>query len=306
MIKRSIYYRYPKLTERNQYKNDMKIIATRVLWNEDFQGPAGRVPTIAYTDQDLMGQYDWQPDLGDGSNGPGPGWGNQEAEYYIDAAITRDGSPHGSLIITASRINESNGPPGWKNRADWAYVSGKITTARRISLQYGLIEARLKPPPENGTWPALWLLGAGLLAGVPWPDCGEIDIVEIIGREPHCLLGSIHGPGYAGGSCITRKITHPAPLAADFHTYGLLWLPDLIAWFFDGVEYHRVTKSTLAGRPWVFNQQFYVIINLAMGGTLGGSLDLSVKDARLEVDYIRHLAVQIAPEGPFFGSIQKF
>lgn len=281
----------------------MDITATQLLWQEDFIGTAGRAPTIAYSDSsDPYGQYDWQPDIGDGTGGPGPGWGNQEAEYYIDNAIALSGAPHGALVITATRINSENGPPGWQQRPDWAYVSGKITTARRRSFQYGLITARIKTPSEHGSWPAFWLLGEGLLSGVPWPDCGEIDILETVGREPHYLFGSLHGPGYSGGGCITRRIHHPAPLSQGFHTYALLWLPDAITWLFDGVAYHRVTPTELDGKDWVFNQPFYAILNLAMGGTLGGALDPEVVCARLEIDYIRHYAVQITPNGPFIGS----
>ena len=282
----------------------MKIIAKKVLWHEDFRGNAGRAPTIAYTDarDPSDARYDWQPDLGDGSDGPGPGWGNHEAEYYIDDASALDGSLHGALVITATRINERTGPPGWQDRPEWAYVSGKVTTARRRSFQYGLLEARIKTPSERGTWPAFWLLGEGLLYGVPWPDCGEIDVLETVGSEPDCLFGSLHGPEYAGGGCITRKVTHHAPLSRDFHVYGVLWLPDSISWFFDGVEYQRITPADLGGRRWVFDQPFYAIINLAMGGTLGGELDPEVNQARLYVDYVRHCAVQIEPGGLFIGA----
>jgi beta-glucanase (GH16 family) len=175
------------------------VVQTQVLWQEDFKGPAGRVPSIAYTDASEDGrEYEWQPDIGDGTGGPGPGWGNNESEYYVNDAISLDGSESGALVITASKTTDANGPHGWREHHNWAYVSGKITTANRLSFHYGLIEARIKPPTDLGSWSAFWLLGDGLLSGTAWPECGEIDILESVGQEPNHLLGTIHGPGYSG------------------------------------------------------------------------------------------------------------
>lgn len=281
-------------------------LVTHMLWHDDFAGAAGPASSVAYTDARTFnaGQHQyWQPDIGDGADGPGVGWGNNESEYYVDDAICVDGSAEGALVITASRTGERNGPAGWQERPDWAYVSGKLTTAGRVSFHYGLIEARIKPATDPGSWSAFWLLGDGLLRGQSWPQCGEIDILEAVGNEPRHLLGTVHGPGYSADAGVTHKIEHTESLSEDFHVYAVLWLPDSITWFFDGRAYHRVTADDIAGHEWVFNQPFYAIINLAMGGTLGGALNDDVHECRMYVDYVRHSAVRLQPDGPLIGEV---
>jgi beta-glucanase (GH16 family) len=281
-------------------------VQTQLLWEQHFRGPQGPAPTVAYTDGRTANPstpLEWQPDIGDGADGPGVGWGNNESEYYTDDAIALDGSDDGALVITAARTNATNGPQGWQDRPDWAYVSGKITTAGRLSFQYGLLQARIKPPTDLGSWSAFWLLGDGLLSGTPWPQCGEIDVLESVGQEPRHLLGTIHGPGYSADGGVTCKIEHSAPLSEDFHEFAILWLPDSITWYFDGVAYHHLTPADIPGKEWVFNQPFYAIINLAMGGTLGGTLHAEVEQCQLYVDYVRHSAVQIEPDAAFIGEV---
>lgn len=268
-------------------------------WLEDFDGPAGPAPSIDYRDgrseQSNLTSY-WITDIGDGSDGPGPGWGNDEQEFYTDDCLELDGS--GCLAVTASLTDDFNGPTGWRDNPRWRYVSGKITTARRLGFQYGLIEARMHIPTDAGSWSALWLLGESLLDGTSWPQCGEIDVVEAVGQRPNDLLGTIHGPGYFADGGLTRTITLPAPLSDDFHTYAILWLPDEIFWLIDGHVYHHLSAADTKDREWVFNQPFYLIINLAMGGTLGGALDPSVEQAQLEVDFVRHSSVRVQqPDG---------
>lgn len=264
------------------------------LWRDDFNGPAGECPTVDYTAglQTVGGnpRY-WVTNIGDGSDGPGPGWGNDELEYYTDAAVRTDGDSN--LVITAERTTDENGPAGWRDNPRWQYVSGKITTAHRVAFQYGLIEARMHIPTEIGSWSAFWLLGESLLTGTAWPECGEIDVVEAVGQRKQELLGTIHGPGYFAEGGLTRTITTEQPLSDGFHTYGVLWLPDQIFWLFDGQVYHHLDSTSTGESPWVFNAPYYLILNLAMGGTLGGALDDSVDGAKLRVDYVRHCAVQL-------------
>ena len=283
---------------------DLASLQTKVLWEEDFRGPAGLVPSVAYTDgRNSTGPFYWQPDIGDGADGPGVGWGNNESEFYINDAIALDGSPEGALVITATRTDSTNGPTGWESRPDWAYVSGKLTTAGRVSFHYGLFEARIKSPTELGSWSAVWMLGDSLLHGNSWPQCGEIDVLEAVGQEPCHLLGTIHGPGYSADAGVTKKIEHSAALSDDFHTYAVLWLQDSITWYFDSKPYHRVTAADIGEHEWVFNQPFYAIINLAMGGTLGGALHDDVQSCQIFVDYVRHSAVQRDADGEFVGEV---
>lgn len=295
----------------NAAAQQLEILATRPLWEDHFHGPAGRAASIAYTDTPLEQSpqthvdVNWRPDIGDGSDGPGAGWGNGEAEYYVNNALQLDGSDEGCLVVTARRTTDAEGLDGWRDNPHWQYLSGKITTAGRVSFEYGLIEARIKAPTDPGSWSAFWMLGDGLLSGVPWPQCGEIDILESVGQEPEHLLGTIHGPGYCGDGGVTQKIHAGVALSEEFHTYSVLWLPDSITWFFDGTQYHRLTPADIGGNEWVFNQPFYVVLNLAMGGTLGGALHESVAECRLVVDYVRHSAVQMEEDGPFIGSVRR-
>ena len=121
-------------------------------------------------------------------------------------------------------------------------------------------------------------------------------------RSNH-LLGTIHGPGYSADAGVTKKIEHSAPLSDDFHTYGILWLPDSITWYFDGEPYHQVTPTDIGAHEWVFNQPHYAIVNLAMGGNLGGALHEDVQQCQLLVDWVRHSSVQVKPDGPFIGEV---
>lgn len=281
----------------------------KLLWEQHFVGAKGPVPTIGYQHSPFenveeVSQFEWRTDHGDGSHsGAGAGWGNNEREFYTDDSVRQDGSEHGSLVITARRISQENGPEDWQNHPEWEYVSGKITTAGLLSFQYGYIEARIKVPTDAGSWSAFWLLGENLLSGTPWPECGEIDILESVGQEPHCLLGTVHGPGYCADDGPTKKIHHVQPLSDDFHTYGVLWLPDRIEWYFDGEKFHTLGVNEVAPHKWVFNQPFYMIVNLAMGGNLGGPLDPQVQSCELAVDYIRHYAVKESGASNFVGEL---
>ena len=283
----------------------------KLLWSEDFKGAKGRVPSVEYHDEKSAGgklkrKTDWNVSFGDGSvDGPGAGWGNNEKEFYTDQAVTLDGSEQGNLVLTARKTDSKNGPQGWQSHPDWAYVSGKLTTADKLSFKYGLIEARIKLPTELGSWSAFWMLGDGLLKGVAWPQCGEIDILEAVGQEPKSLLGTIHGPGYFGDAGITQKIHHSKKLSSDFHTYAILWSPNKIQWLFDGEVYHTLSKSDVAPNDWVFNQNYYMIINLAMGGTLGGNLDPNVTVSKMKVDYIKYYAVKIENAKSYLGKLTR-
>jgi len=286
-------------------------ITKKLLWSENFKGDQGRVPTIEYHDDKLAGKKsrrktNWSIDFGDGSNsGAGAGWGNNEKEFYTDEAVTQDGTADGNLVITARKVNKQTGPEGWQDNPNWAYVSGKITTANKLSFKYGMIEARIKLPTELGSWSAFWMLGDGLLEGKGWPECGEIDILEAVGQEPNSLLGTIHGPGYFGDAGITQKIHHSKKLSAGFHTYGIVWLPNKIQWLFDGEVYHTLSKDDVSPHEWVFNQNHYMILNLAMGGTLGGELSPTVKTSRMTVDYVKYYAVKVGNAKSYTGKLTR-
>jgi beta-glucanase (GH16 family) len=147
----------------------------------------------------------------------------------------------------------------------------------------------MKLPYGQGIWPAFWMLGSDITS-VNWPDCGEIDIMENIGRVPATAHGTIHGPGYSGAGGIGAAYNHPNgwSFADDFHTFTVDWAPDSITWYVDGVQYERRTPADLNGHTWVFNHPFFMIMNVAVGGVWPGNPDGStVMPQTMTVDYVR-------------------
>lgn len=237
-----------------------------LLWSQTFEGAAGVRPDVKF----------WNHDLGDGSNHGIPGWGNEEREWYTDDSVATDGN--GNLIFTATKLPEVNPYPSYYGKnAEWS--SGKITTYKKVSIQYGRIEAKIRGPIGAGTWPAFWMLGTDI-AEVTWPNCGEIDILEMRGRDPQTLIGTIHGPGYCGEHGSGTEISTP-DMSAEFHTFGVDWFEDRIDWHFDGVVYQTKTPESVAPNEWVFNHEFYVILNLAMGGGFTGAIDENLTQATM-------------------------
>ncbi|MFT5222992.1 MAG: beta-glucanase (GH16 family), partial [Glaciecola sp.] len=219
----------------------------------------------------------WTYDIG------GWGWGNGEAQHYTsrpENARIMDG-----LLVVEARQEKFEGS---------YYTSARLKTQGLKSFRYGRIEARLKVPSGAGLWPAFWMLGANFAQGddVPedqrWPNVGEIDVMEYIGREPDLIMGTAHGPGYAGSLGITKWNRQEYPIAQDWHTYAIEWEPDLIRWFYDGEQYHTLEPEILAEREWVFDKEFFVILNLAVGGQLPGPIGLDVEfPKQLLVDHVR-------------------
>lgn len=252
---------------------------TKLLWSENFKGSAGGTPNAK----------NWNVVLGDGSAQNLPGWGNGERELYTKSSIALTGGSTGGLAITASRPPESDQPLCYYGPCDW--YSGKIDTAKKVSFQYGLIEAKMKMAPGGGTWPAFWLLGTNLLNKTAWPNCGEIDIIETQGNNPVSVLGTAHGPGYSGGAAKTYTTFAPDDVSNAYHTYAVLWLPNKISWLFDGKVYYSTSKSDVSPNPWPFNAKFYMILNLAMGGNLGGDIDPNINSSTMNIQWIHYSSV---------------
>lgn len=240
-----------------------------MVWSDEFDGAAGSAPNPA----------NWNNDLG---NAEASGWGNRELQYYTAAPrnAALDGAGH--LVITAEKL--ANAGPCW-NGSPCAYASGRIQTAGKVSYTYGKVEARIQLPAGAGMWPAFWSLGEG----ANWPNAGEIDIMEFIGREPSTVYGTAHGPGYSGASGIGRPLVLGAPVSADFHVFTVIKRPQEIIWLVDGVQYHRLTPASLpVGTSWVFERPFFLILNLAIGGDWPGPPNAStVFPARMTVDWVR-------------------
>ncbi|WP_433792621.1 family 16 glycosylhydrolase [Actinoplanes sp. CA-252034] len=239
-----------------------------VTWSDEFNGGAGAA----------IDGSKWNFDVGGG------GFGNSELQYYTNSTnnVRQDGQGH--LAITARKENPSN-LQCWYGTCQ--YTSGRILTSGKFTQRYGRFEASIKVPKGQGIWPAFWMLGDNL-GSVGWPQSGEIDIMENVGKEPNKLYGTVHGPGYSGGSAIGGNRTLSAPLGDAFHSYAVEWSPNLIVWYLDGSEYFRVTPASLGGRQWVFDHPFFLILNVAVGGNWPGSPDASTSFPQtMLVDWVR-------------------
>jgi beta-glucanase (GH16 family) len=191
----------------------------------------------------------------------------------------------GNLVIKA--ISEKyTGPDGVARN----YTSARLKTLGKFSQTYGRFEARIKIPYGQGMWPAFWMLGDDI-EKVGWPACGEIDIMENIAKEPAIIHGSIHGPGYVGGTGIEAPYTLPGKrrFADDFHVFAIEWDPDSVSFFVDQYRYARRTRADLQpGWKWVFDKPFFLILNLAVGGNWPGNPDsTTVFPQTMLVDYVR-------------------
>lgn len=216
----------------------------------------------------------WGFDIG---NGPGgDGWGNQELQYYTNRSENVE-VQNGFLLITA-RQEDFKGS---------AFTSARLMTQNRIERQYGRFEARMRLPFGQGIWPAFWMLGADIDTN-PWPAAGEIDIMEYRGQEPTIVLGSVHGPGYSGGDAITKSYEIPNDrFDTGFHVFGIEWGPNFVNYYVDDVLYNQITPADVTGE-WVFDKPFFILINLAVGGTFVGSPNNeTIFPQTLLVDYVR-------------------
>ncbi|GAA0400962.1 ricin-type beta-trefoil lectin domain protein [Streptomyces luteireticuli] len=255
------------------------------VFADEFDGPAGSGPDASK----------WQNDVGGGSGG----WGNGELEYYTSGNNNAKLDGRGHLVVEARRENPGN-YQCWYGRCE--YTSARLNTAGRYTAQYGRAEARMKIPAGQGMWPAFWMLGNDIGSN-PWPNSGELDVMENVGFEPGTVHGSLHGPGYSGGSSITGTYTLPGgqKLSDDFHTYAVDWAPDSITWSIDGTVYQRRTPADLGGKPWVFNKPFFLILNLAVGGNWPGSPNGATQfPARMVVDHVR-VTTSNGPSGALKG-----
>lgn len=214
----------------------------------------------------------WSFDIGTGDNG----WGNQELQYYTDRTenVTVQ---NGNLLITARQesFEGSN------------YTSARLITKNKFEQAYGRFEARMRLPYGQGMWPAFWMLGADIDTN-PWPGAGEIDIMEYRGQNPTIVLGSVHGPGYSAGEAVSKSYElENDRFDTGFHVFGIEWGPDYINYYVDDVLYNQITPDDVPGE-WVFNKPFYILINLAVGGTFVGSPNSETEFPQtMLVDYVR-------------------
>jgi beta-glucanase (GH16 family) len=155
---------------------------------------------------------------------------------------------------------------------------------------------RILLPIGQGIWPAFWMLGADF-PDVPWPDCGEIDIMEYRGQLPNILVGSLHGPGHSGDNAVSGSYESPGFLNERYHVYAVQWETDSITWFIDGTQYHRVGRGDLPpGARWVYEHPFFILLNVAVGGRwVGPPDDSTVFPQTMLVDWVRVYAFGPSP-----------
>jgi hypothetical protein len=259
-----------------------------LLWEENFDGAAGAGPS---TDNWVIETGDGCPDL--------CGWGNDEKQAYAACAIKQDGN--GFMRITASKGAAE--PDCITDTPFRNYTSGKFTTFGKKHFTYGYFEARMKMPVGGGTWPAFWTLGSNIKT-LPWPASGELDIMEYAGNSPRNSTSAGH---YEQINPATEKPyheyksgfqTHDTALSSDFNTYGMLWTPSKVSFYFNGEIFWVLKKSDTGLEKWPFgpsaagvHPKMYLILNLAMGGHYGGTIKTNFTKATFEIDYVRYYSI---------------
>lgn len=227
-------------------------VAMSLVWSDEFNTAGAPDPAK------------WGYDIGAG------GWGNAELQYYTNRpenAVVQGGV----LKIHALKENFSGS----------AYTSARLLSKGKFSFKYGKVEASAKLPVGVGTWPAIWMLGNNI-STAGWPNCGEIDIMEHKGSELNKIYGTLHYPGHSGGNADgSTKIISNA--TTEFHKYSMEWSAAFIKIYVDDQLFHTFSNS--ASVP--FNQEFFFILNVAMGGVFGGTVDPAFTNATMEIDYIR-------------------
>jgi beta-glucanase (GH16 family) len=236
------------------------VTLTNLVMSDEFDTPGALNPNL------------WSYEIGTGQNG----WGNNELQYYTNRAENAN-VQNGFLSITARKEAFSGSQ----------YTSARLITKAKFEQAYGRFETRMRLPWGQGLWPAFWMLGADI-DNNPWPGAGEIDIMEYRGQNPTVVLGTVHGPGYSAGQSISKsyELTNDR-FDTGFHVFGIEWGPEYINFYVDDVLYNQITPADVPGE-WVFNKPFFLLVNLAVGGSFVGSPNNeTVFPQTLLVDYVR-------------------
>lgn len=242
--------------------------AWRLAWSDEFNVP----------DNTALDSSKWVMETGGG------GWGNNELQSYT--ARPNNVYIAGKALVIKAQKETFTGADGVTRD----YTSARLKTQSKFAQKYGRFEARIRLPHGQGIWPAFWMLGADIKEK-GWAACGEIDIMEHIGREPSKAFGTIHGPGYSGEKSLSNFFTLPKNkrFADDFHVFAVEWEPNEIRWYVDGKHYATKTPADLPqGARWVYDHLFFMLLNVAVGGNWPGSPDAtSTFPQTMKVDYVR-------------------
>ncbi len=231
---------------------------TNLIFEDDFNSAGAPDDTI------------WGYDMGTGDNG----WGNGEEQYYTDRAdnvIVEDGL----LKITAKK--ETFGGA--------SYTSARLLTQDKLEFTYGKVEVRAKLPAGGGVWPAIWMLGANF-SEVGWPTCGEIDIMEYVGNNPGVIQSALHNNASSGDTTFKRS-TAISDETDEFHVYSMIWSEEQISFYLDGERFYVYRPENRNSNNWPYDNPQFLILNVAMGGTLGGDIDPNFSSSSMEIDYVK-------------------
>lgn len=235
-----------------------------LLWSDEFNGAGAPDSSI------------WSYNLG------ATGWGNNEIQNYTDKR-QNSRQENGVLLIEAHKSGE-----------EW--TSARLVSQNKFNFKYGRIVFKAKLPRGSGTWPALWMLGENITSD-GWPTCGEIDVMEHVGKNPGVVQCALHTPSSSGNTVNKKEILVP-DYDTEFHLYEANWTEDKINFFVDGKLYYTYEPEVKNKNTWPFDKPFFIIINIAMGGNWGSDtryetndlkngIDPSISTARMEVDYVR-------------------
>ena len=230
---------------------------TQLVWFDEFETPGS--PSDA----------NWTYNIGTNN-----GWGNGESQYYTsreDNVVIEDGI----LKIKAKRETFEGAN----------YTSARIKTQAKYSFTYGKVEVRAKLPSSAGTWPAIWMLGANI-SSVGWPNCGEIDIMEQKGWDKSKISAALHNQSSSGNTVNYREIEAPTS-TTSFHVYSVNWTPDEISFAIDGNVYYTYSPEIQTEANWPYDSPQFIILNVAMGGSLGGEIPDNFSESMMEIDYVR-------------------
>ena len=255
----SVYIEFKEITLENGFKSPESYDGYQLVWADEFNGTTLDMNSWTYE----VGRGEW-------------GWGNNELQYYHDGeknATVMDGK----LTITAKE--ESAG--------DAAYTSARIVTRGKKEFQFGRVDIRARLPKGQGIWPALWMLGSNI-GDVSWPACGEIDIMEAVGHKPNEVFGTAHWGKSVPSTFNSKKYRlSTGDFTDSFYVYSIVWEKDKIEWYVNDVKYHTITPVNI-GSIYPFNNPFFFIFNIAVGGNLPGSPDANTRFPQtMEIDYIR-------------------
>ncbi len=238
----------------------------KLVWSDEFDKPG------------LADTTKWSYDVGDGCPNI-CGWGNNELQYYTNANLENARVENGKLIITAKK--EAMGSK--------QFTSARLASKNKGDWKYGRMEIRAKLPTGTGIWPAIWMLPTKWQYG-GWPHSGEIDIMEMVGYYPDSLYGTVHTLSYNGmiGTQKTRSI-HVKDLSTAFHNYSIIWNEKSISFYIDDIKYNEFFNDGKGSAGWPFDQDFHLLLNVAVGGNWGGKfgIDEKIFPQKMEVEYVR-------------------